>query len=201
PVTVKTRLGIDSNSIHILDNAKRIEDAGAQALVLHCRTRVQGHNGDADWSWINKVKDVVKFPVGLNGNIFNANDVKRAFEETNADAVMIARGAIGNPWIFREAKEIITKGYVEDKIDNDTKIKVCLRHLELAMKVKGDKRAILEHRKFYSGYLKGMYRASAKRQQLMTTLEFTEIEDMLMKFLSEVKQHDEEKKLHESQLL
>ncbi|HSD64308.1 MAG TPA: tRNA-dihydrouridine synthase family protein, partial [Ignavibacteriaceae bacterium] len=107
PVSVKTRLGWDSNNILILDVAKRIEDAGAKALTIHCRTRAMGHKGDAEWSWVPKIKETIGIPVVLNGNVLAADDVKRAFEETNADGVMIARGAIGNPWIFTEAKELL----------------------------------------------------------------------------------------------
>ena len=105
PVTVKTRIGWDDNSIMILEIAKRIEDAGAKAVTIHCRTRQNGHSGDPDWSWIPKIKGVVSIPVALNGGVFTAEDAKRAFDETGADAVMIARGAIGHPWIFRETKE------------------------------------------------------------------------------------------------
>ena len=107
PVTVKTRLGIDSDSIKILEVAKRMEDAGVRALTVHCRTRVMGHKGEADWSWISKVKEVVSIPVILNGNVLTPEDAKRAFDETNADGVMIARGAIGNPWIFERNKGLI----------------------------------------------------------------------------------------------
>ncbi|MDP3829673.1 MAG: tRNA-dihydrouridine synthase family protein, partial [Ignavibacteriaceae bacterium] len=98
PVTVKTRIGWDFDSIQIVEVAKRLEDAGAEGLVIHCRTRSQGHKGEPDWSWIPKIKEVVKIPVALNGGIMTAADAKSAFEQTNADAVMIARGAIANPW-------------------------------------------------------------------------------------------------------
>jgi tRNA-dihydrouridine synthase B len=97
-----------------------------------------GHKGDADWSWIPKIKKVIKIPVILNGNVLTAQDVIRAFEETDADGVMIARGAIGNPWIFSEAKDLLTKGYITDSITEEKRIKTCLRHLKLAIEVKGD---------------------------------------------------------------
>ncbi|HEX9741138.1 MAG TPA: tRNA-dihydrouridine synthase family protein, partial [Ignavibacteriaceae bacterium] len=102
PVTVKTRLGLDNDSIYIVDVAKRMEDAGVKAITVHCRTRVMGHKGEAYWEWIRKVKEAVKIPVVLNGNVLTAYDVKKAFDETGADGVMIARGAIGNPWIFED---------------------------------------------------------------------------------------------------
>lgn len=186
PVTVKTRLGMDMNSINILEVAKRIEDAGAASLTLHCRTRTQGHNGIADWSWIPRVKEVVKFPVALNGSIFTAEDAKTAFEETNADAVMIARGAIGNPWIFKETKELLNDGHISTEVDIEKRIKICLRHLHLSLGVKGDRRAILEFRKYYSGYLKGFYNASQIRVQLMSMLDYHAIEDLLLQYLEDL---------------
>ncbi|HEX3073703.1 MAG TPA: tRNA-dihydrouridine synthase family protein, partial [Ignavibacteriales bacterium] len=88
PVTVKTRIGWDNESIQILDVAKRLEDVGIKALTVHCRTRSQGHSGNPDWSWIPKIKEVVSIPVAVNGGIFTAVDAKRAFDETGADAVM-----------------------------------------------------------------------------------------------------------------
>lgn len=187
PVTVKTRLGWDNNSIYIIDVAKRLEDVGVKALTVHCRTRSMGHKGDADWSWIRKVKEAVSIPVILNGNVMSADDVVRAFNETDADGVMIARGAIGNPWIFLEAKELLKKGFISTKVDAEMKIKTCLRHLELAIDVKGEKRAVLEHRKFYSGYLKGMHHASKIRAELMLVNDFNSVKEKLLNYLDEVK--------------
>ena len=123
PVTVKTRLGWDENSIQILEVAKRMEDAGAVALTIHCRTRKAGHKGDAQWHWIPEIKEVVNIPVILNGNVLSAYDVKKAFDATGADGIMIARGAIGNPWIFQEAKELIENGNISTVIDEEKRIK------------------------------------------------------------------------------
>ena len=187
PVTVKTRIGWDNNSIQIVEVAKRLEDAGIKALTVHGRTRQMGHKGDADWSWIAKVKEAVSIPVVLNGGVFDAMDVKQAFNETNADGVMIARGAIGNPWIFLEAKEVMSKGYIHTKIDDEMKIKTCLRHLELAINVKGERRAVIEHKKFYSGYLKGMHHASKIRNELMQYVEFNYVKEVLFRYLEELK--------------
>ncbi len=151
PVTVKTRIGWDENSIQIIDIAKRLEAIGVAALTVHCRTRKMGHRGEPDWSWIPKIKEAVNIPVVLNGGVFTAEDVKRAFDETNADAVMIARGAIGNPWIFLEAKELLNTGKISTIIDDELKINTCLKHLRPAIGIKGERRAVIEHRKFYSG--------------------------------------------------
>ena len=188
PVTVKTRLGWDENNIQILEVARRMEEAGAVALTIHCRTRKAGHSGEADWSWIPRIKEVVSLPVILNGNVLTAQDVKKAFDETGADGVMIARGAIGNPWIFKEAKELLETGNITTTIDEDLRINTCLRHLHLAINVKGEKRAVLEHRKYYSGYLKGLYNASKVRTELMKCIDFDAVEDILLEYLNEIKE-------------
>ncbi|MBV6421832.1 MAG: putative tRNA-dihydrouridine synthase [Ignavibacteriaceae bacterium] len=187
PVTVKTRLGWDDNSIQILEVARRMEEAGAVALTVHCRTRKAGHSGDADWSWIPRIKEVVSFPVILNGNVLTVQDVKKAFDETGADGVMIARGAIGNPWIFKEAKELLSTGSITTVVDEEMRIRTCLKHLKLAVKVKGEKRGVLEHRKFYAGYQRGMYGAARIRSELMKLTEYTPVEDALLKYLELLK--------------
>ena len=186
PVSVKTRLGWDDNSIQILDVAKRLEDVGVQALTVHCRTRKMGHKGEAQWDWIPKIKEVVSIPVVLNGNVLSAYDVKKAFDETGADGVMIARGAIGNPWIFKEAKELLTNGFISSTITEETKINTCLQHLKLALKVKGERRAVIEHRKFYTGYLKGLHNVSKVRQALMQETEYNPVEKILLNYLDEL---------------
>jgi len=189
PVTVKTRLGWDSKSILILEVAKRLEDVGVQALTVHCRTREMGHKGEADWNWIQRIKEVVNIPVVLNGNVLAPQDVKRAFEETGADAVMIARGAIGNPWIFKEAKELMTNGFISTEVNEEIKIRTCLKHLRLAIKIKGERRAVIEHRKFYTGYLKGLHNISRVRQALMQVYEYNQVEDILEKYIQELEEY------------
>lgn len=190
PVTIKTRLGWDENSIQILDVAKRIEDAGAKAITIHCRTRSMGNRGEVDWSWIPKVKNLVNIPVILNGNVLTAHDVKKAFDETGADGIMIARGAIGNPWIFREAKELLNTGSISSHSDVRERIKICLDHLHLSIKAKGERRAVIEHRKFYSGYLKGLHNASKIRAELMLNNDLNSIEDILSSYKEELISHN-----------
>lgn len=185
PVTVKTRIGWDSSSIQIIDIAQRIQDAGAKALTIHCRTRVQGHSGDPQWEWVAKVKEVLEIPVVLNGGVFTAQDVKDAFDHTGADGVMIARGAIGNPWLFLEAKELLNTGEVKTLITPQMRVQTALWHLKDSIEIKGDRRAILEFRKYYSMYLKGMRGVSQVRQELMKLLDYSDIEVLLNKFLSE----------------
>lgn len=189
PVTVKTRLGWDEENILILEIAKRIEDAGAKALTVHCRTRSQGHSGEADWSWVPRIKEVIDIPVILNGGIFTPADVKRAFEETDADGVMIARGAIGNPWIFKQAKELLEFGSIKTIISHRERMEVILRHLKYEMEEKDERRAIIPFRKYYTGYLKGLYNASKVRQQIMQIVTYTELETLLYEYLNELESH------------
>jgi tRNA-dihydrouridine synthase B len=189
PVTVKTRIGWDSDSINILEVAKRIEDAGAQALTIHCRTRVQGHSGDADWSWIPKIKEIVKIPVALNGGVFTPEDVKRAYDETNADAVMIARGAIDHPWIFREAKELLA-GHEYMPVTPEERIETALRHLKYSLAIRETRGAIIPFRKYYAGYLKGLPNNKEIRQELYQQLEYAPIEEILYRYLKQVKEHE-----------
>lgn len=186
PVTVKTRIGWDKDDIKIVEVAKMLEDTGIEQLTIHCRTRSQGHSGDPDWSWIPKVKEVVNIPIALNGGIWTAGDVLKAYNETNADAIMIARGAIGQPWLFLEAKELMEHGKILTEIDETLRIKSCLKHLKLAIDVKGERRAILEHRKYYSGYLKGLRNASHVRREMMNHLEYEPIEEFLLKYLDQL---------------
>jgi len=191
PVTVKTRIGWDDNSILILDVAKRLEDVGIKALTVHCRTRCQGHSGEADWSWIPKIKEVINIPVIVNGGIFTAHDAKRAFDETGADGVMVARGAIDHPWIFREIKELLSKGFIENEVDVDERIQTALRHLRYEVEYKEMKRAVIPFRKYYTGYLKGLYNSSKIRQELMKHEEYNPIEEILLKYLEFLKNHAE----------
>ncbi len=188
PVTVKTRIGWDENSIMILEVAKRMEDAGAAALTIHCRTRSQGHSGEADWSWIPKIKEVVNIPVVLNGGVFTPQDVIRAFEETGADGVMIARGAINHPWIFLQAKELMNYGEIRTEITPEVRIKTALKHLRYEIEAKEDvRRAVIPFRKFYSGYLKGLHSAAKIRQELMKFESYEPVEDLLLNYLEYLK--------------
>jgi tRNA-dihydrouridine synthase B len=198
PVTVKTRIGWDQENIMILEVAKRMEDAGARALTIHCRTRSQGHNGEAEWHWIPKIKNVVDIPVVVNGGAYSAEETVRAFEETAADGVMIARGAIQNPWIFREVKELWRYGEVRTQVTFEERILTALKHLKYSLKIKNEYRAVIEFRKYYSGYLKGLHRASKVRQELMKFKEFAPVEEFLLEYLEELKVHQRQKEMEEA---
>ena len=181
PVTLKTRLGWDNNSIVIVEVAKIMEDIGIQALTVHCRLRSQGNKGDADWSWIKKIKDSgIKIPIIVNGNIKTPEDVKFVFETFEPDAVMIGQGAINNPWIFRQAKYFLKNGCLEAEPALEERIDVCLEHLRLAIELKGEKYGVLEFRKHYSGYLRNLKNVSKFRLELMQFTEFEPIKEKLL---------------------
>ncbi|HOP49014.1 MAG TPA: tRNA dihydrouridine synthase DusB [Ignavibacteriales bacterium] len=184
PVSVKTRIGWDENSINILENAQRIEKAGAKLLTLHCRTRSQGHSGNPDWEWINRVKEVVKIPVVLNGGLMELSDIQKAIETTKADGLMIARGAIGQPWIFKVAKEFIENNKVID-ISIEERFEILFQHLNLSYQYKGEF-GLIEFRKFYTGYLKGLYNASQIRSKLMLLKDINEIKTLLTNYLNDL---------------
>ncbi len=184
PVTVKTRIGWDSDSILIVEVAKRLEDVGVQALTVHCRTRQQGHSGEPDWSWIEKIKKEINIPVILNGGIMEAQDGLRAFNETPADAIMVARGAIGYPWIFREIKELLNYGEMKTKLTPKERILTALKHLKYEIEIATEEKyAVIPFRKFYTGYLKGLYNSSKVRQELMQYDEYEHVEETLLRYL------------------
>ncbi len=186
PVTVKTRIGWDSSSITILEIARRLEDVGVQALTIHGRTRAMGHKGDPDFSWMEELRKTVSMPIALNGGMMTAQEAVNVLRDTGADAIMIARGAIGNPWIFSDIKAILNGRVPASDATFDLKIRTILRHLELAVSVKGERRAVLEHRKFYSGYLKNLHNASKTRTALMQAITFEEVKEILFRYHDEL---------------
>jgi tRNA-dihydrouridine synthase B len=190
PVTVKTRLGWDHESINILDIAPMLEQAGAKALTIHCRTRSMGHSGQADWTWIPRIKERVSIPVFLNGDVCTPEDADRAFRETGCDGVMIGRAAISNPFVFKQIKDFFNAGsYAEPTILE--RVELCKRHLAHSCQVKGERRAVLEYRKHYTGYLKGVYGASRARAELMKHETLEAALEVLDQFLVQYLSHPE----------
>jgi tRNA-dihydrouridine synthase B len=182
PVTLKTRLGWDENNIVIIDIAKMVECIGIKALTVHCRLREQGNKGDVDWSWIKKIKDAgVNIPIILNGGVKSPEDVKMAFENYDADAVMIGQAAITNPWIFRQAKSLIMHGHY-DEPSIEEKIDTCITHLKLCCELKGEKYGTLEFRKFYSGYFRNLPNITKFRMELMSLTKLEPIVEKLEEF-------------------
>jgi tRNA-dihydrouridine synthase B len=184
PVTVKTRLGWDEQGIVILDVAKMVEAAGAKALTLHCRTRSQAHRGFADWSWLEKIKKVISIPVIGNGDITCPEDV-RAMLETGCDGVMIGRGAIADPWIFKQTKHYLEFGEHMPGPSIEERIRICIEHLKLNVQYKDEKYGVQTFRKHYAGYLKGLPNSAPVRSALMQYTTIGPAIERLQKYLKE----------------
>ncbi len=165
PVTVKTRLGWDRASIRIVEVACMLQDLGVQALTIHCRTRAQGHKGPVDYSWIPQVKKAVSIPVILNGGLTRAEDVSQALATTGCDGVMLARGAVRHPWLFREARHLLD-GVRLPGPTLAQRVDLCLMHLQLAIAYGGPEYAVTSLRRHYAGYFRDFAGAAALRHRL-----------------------------------
>jgi tRNA-dihydrouridine synthase B len=190
PVTVKTRIGWDAESINIVDIAKMVEKTGATAMTIHCRTRSQAHKGEPDFSWISKAKSVVSIPIIANGSLETPEKIRDTFKETGCDGVMIGRGAIDNPWIFKQAKHFLSTNILLSPPTIEERFRLLLEHLQLSIECKGERKGVMEFRKHYSGYLKGLYGASKVRQEMMMYLELEPAMVRLLKYRDELISRD-----------
>lgn len=156
PVTVKIRLGWDSDHINCVEIAKLCEKAGASAITLHARTRAQMYSGKADWEWIKKVKEAVSIPVVGNGDIVDIESAKKMLEYTGCDAIAIARGVLGNPFLFREIKAALDGNDIPSRPTHEELYDTIVKHYNLLLELKGEHLAMLEMRSHVAWYLKGM---------------------------------------------
>jgi tRNA-dihydrouridine synthase B len=184
PVTVKTRLGWDHDDIVILDVARMLEDLGVQALTVHCRTRKQGYTGQADWSWLEKIKAASNIPLIANGDIATPQDAKTCFD-MGCDGVMIGRAAIHSPWIFSDIKHYLQTGEMPTEPTLAQRIERCIRHLADSAEYRGELRGVRSFRKHYAGYLKGVHNIAKLRADLMQYEQVAPIVERLHKFLEE----------------
>ena len=155
PVTVKYRIGFDSNNINAVEFGKVLEEAGAKCITIHGRTREQMYSGTANWDIIKKVKEEVSIPVVGNGDVNSFESALRLFQETNCDAIMIGRGAQGNPFIFREVGDYLNGREIR-RPTNEEKIDTVIKHLKLEIEDCGEYKAVREMRKHIAWYLKGL---------------------------------------------
>ncbi|MBL7774830.1 MAG: tRNA dihydrouridine synthase DusB [Saprospiraceae bacterium] len=173
PVTVKTRLGWDEGSINIVDVAERLQDVGIQALTIHARTRVQMYKGEANWSWIAKVKENPRLHIPVFGN-GDVDSPQRALEYRNrygADGIMIGRASIGYPWIFREIKHYFATGELLPPPDVVERVRAARQHLTDSIAWKGWKLGVLEMRRHYSPYFRDLPNIKPYRMRLVTEME------------------------------
>ncbi len=176
PITVKLRLGIDENSINIMEVAKLCEQAGASAIAIHSRTQKQGYSGKANWDIIKKVKESVKIPVIGNGDVFTPEDFKKRLEESKVDYILIARGALGNPYIFKQINDYLKTGSYNK---NPDKIKIFFEYLELAEKYNISFAQIKSHA---VSFTKGLQRGSELRQKINQCKTIQKVKDILNAF-------------------
>jgi nifR3 family TIM-barrel protein len=181
PVTVKTRLGWDDSTKNIEDVAERLQDIGIEALTIHGRTRVQMYKGDADWRLIAQVRNNprIRIPIFGNGDIDSPEKALEYRNRYGVDGIMIGRASIGYPWIFNEIKHFLKTGEHLAAPTIDDRIEVCRKHLDFSIRWKGAYVGIVEMRRHYSNYFKGISHFKEFRMRLVTSMDYQEIIQIL----------------------
>lgn len=177
PVTVKTRLGWDEQTINIQEVALRLQDIGIKALTIHARTRVQLYKGSADWSWIEKIASHpdIEIPIFGNGDVDSPQRAHQYRLAYGVDGIMIGRAAIGNPWIFQEIKHYFQTGTHLPAPTLAERARVCRQHLAWSVDWKGERAAIVEMRRHYANYFKGLDHFKPIRARLVESLDLNEL--------------------------
>lgn len=178
PVTVKTRLGWDEQSINIDEVAERLQDVGIKALTIHARTRSQMYKGHSDWTHIARIKNNprIHIPIFGNGDIDSPEKAKEYKETYDIDGIMIGRAAIGNPWIFEEIKHYLKTGELLPKPTLRQRVEAVKNHAEWSVEWKGDRAGILEMRQHYSNYFRGIPNFKEHKTKLLSALTLEELE-------------------------
>lgn len=179
PVTVKFRKGFDDAHVNAVEIAKIAESCGVAGIAVHGRTREQYYSGQADWDIIRQVKKAVKIPVIGNGDIFTPQDAKRMLEETGCDGIMIARGARGNPWLFRRILQYLETGEVLPEPDAETVAQMILRHAKMQIELKGEVIGMKEMRKHIAWYTAGLRHSAAIRRESNLIETFDQLQSLL----------------------
>lgn len=186
PVTVKIRMGWDEDSINATHIARIAQEEGASAITIHGRTRTQFYSGQANWDIIRQVKEEVDIPVIGNGDIKTPEDAERMLNDTGCDAVMIGRAAQGNPWIFKRVVHYLKTGELLPEPTAEERIDMAMRHLDMAIDIKGERIALPEMRKHISWYLKGMDGAANMRALINSMDNAQDVKEVLSSYLKDV---------------
>ena len=170
PITVKTRLGWDDSTIKIVEVAERLQDVGIKAIAIHGRTRAQMYKGNADWNLISEVKNNKRMhiPVFGNGDVNSPEKARIMRDDYGLDGAMIGRASIGNPWFFKQVKEYLNTGINVSPPSLEERIYTAKRHLEMAINWKGERLGLLETRRHYSNYFRGVSNFKPYRTRLVT---------------------------------
>ena len=181
PVTVKTRLGWDTETMFVEEVAERLQDVGVKAISIHGRTRVQMYKGEADWTLIGNIKNNprIHIPVFGNGDVNSPEKAKLMRDEYGIDGIMIGRASIGYPWIFNEVKHFLKTGEHLAPPTIDNRVDTCLKHFDFSLKWKGDKLGNVEMRRHYANYFKGFHGFKPFRMRLVTSNDNDEIKQLL----------------------
>lgn len=187
PVTVKIRIGWDENSINCVEVAKLIEKAGASAITVHGRTRSQFYSGKANWDYIKQVVENVNIPVIGNGDIVDYKTAKEMLDYTGCTAIAIARGALGNPFIFKEINEYLDNNIIIEKPTYDEILETILKQYNLLYKLKGERLALLEMRSHIAWYLKGLPGSAKVKDLCNKQNDFNEVKNIIINYFNEIK--------------
>jgi tRNA-dihydrouridine synthase B len=188
PVTIKTRKGWDDASVNAVEIAGIAAQEGAAAVTIHGRTREQFYSGNADWSIIKEVKRSINIPVIGSGDIVKPQDAKRMLEETGCDAVMIGRGAQGNPWIFKRTVEYLRTGLLLPEPTFEQRVETIIEHMNMVTELKGEGVGVKEMRKHAAWYLKGMPGSAKVKAEIFTLTTSAEVRDLLVEYLHHLKE-------------
>lgn len=185
PVTVKIRTGWDESSINCIEIGKIAEEAGVSAITLHARTREQYYSGRAKLDYIRELKESLSIPVIGNGDIFTVDDALNMLEYTGCDGIALARGVVGNPWLFRQILDRIEEREVT-KPSYEEIINMAIRHLYLTVSIKGEKIGVREMRKHITSYIKGLPNSAKVKDEINRLNQLKEVEDRLILYLKEI---------------